>query len=124
MAINPYEAYKQQSILTMTRGEMLNKLYEEVVKQLSCAEVYLEKKDYAKTNDALQRSQRILNYLKETLNFQYEIANNLAALYDFFLESIVSANVKKSAEPIKPIIPMLEELREAFVQADKKARLS
>ena len=37
MQKNPYQAYKQQSVMTMTQGEMLNKLYEEAAKQLSFA---------------------------------------------------------------------------------------
>lgn len=122
MQKNPYQAYKQQSVMTMTQGEMLNKLYEEAVKQLSFAEVYMKDKDYTKTNDALQRAQRILNHLKATLNFDYEISNNLAALYEFFVSKIIEANVKKKPEPIREILPMVKELQEAFAQADKQAR--
>lgn len=122
MQKNPYQAYRQQSVMTMTQGEMLNKLFEETVKQLTFAEVYMQDKDYTKTNDALQRAQRILNHLKATLNFDYNISNNLAALYDFFVSKIVEANIKKKPEPIREILPMVKELQETFVQADKQAR--
>ena len=122
MQKNPYQAYKQQSVMTMTQGEMLNKLYEEAVKQLSFAEVYMKDKDYTKINDALQRAQRILNHLRATLNFDYEISNNLSALYEFFISKIIEANVKKKPEPIREILPMVKELQEAFAQADKQAR--
>ncbi len=122
MQKNPYQAYKQQSVMTMTQGEMLNKLFEETVKQLSFAEVYMKDKDYTKTNDALQRAQRILNHLKATLNFDYDISNNLASLYDFFVAKIVEANVKKKPEPIGEILPLIKDLQETFIQADKKAR--
>ena len=122
MQKNPYQAYKQQSVMTMTQGEMLNKLYEEAAKQLSFAEVYMKDKDYTKTNDALQRAQRILNHLRATLNFDYDISNNLAALYEFFVSKIIEANVKKKPEPIREILPMVKELQEAFAQADKQAR--
>lgn len=122
MQKNPYQAYRQQSVMTMTQGEMLNKLFEETVKQLTFAEVYMQDKDYTKTNDALQRAQRILNHLKATLNFDYDISNNLAALYDFFVSKIVEANIKKKPEPIREILPMVKELQETFVQADKQAR--
>ena len=122
MQKNPYQAYKQQSVMTMTQGEMLNKLYEEAAKQLSFAEVYMKDKDYTKTNDALQRAQRILNHLRATLNFDYDISNNLAALYEFFVSKIIEANVKKKPEPIREILPMVKELQEALSQADKQAR--
>ena len=122
MQKNPYQTYKQQSVMTMTQGEMLNKLFEETVKQLSFAEVYLKDKDYNKTNDALQRAQRILNHLRATLNFDYEISNNLAALYEFFVSKIVEANIKKESGPIHEILPMVKELQETFIEADKRAR--
>lgn len=122
MAANPYQVYKQQSVMTMTQGEMLGKLYEEIVKQLRFAQVYIGEKDYGKTNDALQRAQRILNHLKATLDHQYEVAGNLEALYNYFLQQIVSANIKKSAQPLEEVIPMVEELGEAFAQADRQLR--
>ena len=122
MAVNPYEAYKKQSVLTMTQGEMLNKLYEEAVKQLEFAQVYIENKDYAKTNDSLKRAQKIILHLRSTLNFQYEISNNLASLYDYFVQRIVEANVKKDVAPLKEITPMIKELKDTFAQADKLAR--
>ena len=31
MALNPYQKYQQQSVMTMTQGEMLTKLYDEVI---------------------------------------------------------------------------------------------
>ena len=107
MQKNPYQAYKQQSVMTMTQGEMLNKLYEEAAKQLSFAEVYMKDKDYTKTNDELQRAQRILNHLRATLNLDYDFSNNLAALYEFFVSKIIEANVKKKPEPIREILPMV-----------------
>lgn len=122
MQKNPYQAYRQQSVMTMTQGEMLNKLFEETVKQLSLAEMYLKDKDYNKTNDALQRAQRILNHLRATLNFDYDISNNLAALYEFFVSKIVEANIKKKPEPIREILPLVKDLQETFIEADKRAR--
>lgn len=123
MSKNPYETYKQQSIMTMTRGEMLLKLYDEVIKQLNGAEIYIKENDITKTNAALQKTQKILNYLKSTLDFQYEISNNLASLYDYFCRQTISANIKKDAAPIKEILPMIEELRETFAQASRQAKI-
>lgn len=123
MPVNPYEKYKQQSVMTMTQGEMLVKLYEEVVKQLSGAEIFLKEKNYTKANQALQKSQRILNHLKTTLNFKYEISNNLASLYDFFLQRIIQANVKKNPDLLKDVIPMIDELRETFSEAERLNRM-
>ena len=124
MQTNPYQTYKQQSVLTMTPAEMLLKLYDETIKQLSAAEIYIGEKNILKSNDALQRAQKILNYLKATLNFEYDISNNLSALYDYFVRLIVQANVQKSSEPIREVLPMVQELRDTFAQAAKQSKVS
>ena len=122
MPVNPYQQYQRQSVMTMTQGDMLTKLYDEVIKQMSGAKICLTEKDLSAVNNALQKAQRILFYLKSTLDFKYEISGNLDALYDFFIERTVQANLKKDAAMLDEIIPMIEDLRDTFVQADRNAR--
>ncbi|WP_148354903.1 flagellar export chaperone FliS [Anaerotruncus colihominis] len=122
MPVNPYQQYQRQSVMTMTQGEMLTKLYDEVIKQMSGAKICLTEKDLSGVNNALQKAQRILFCLKSTLDFKYEISGNLDALYDFFIERTVQANLKKDAAMLDEIIPMIEDLRDTFVQADRNAR--
>ena len=122
MPVNPYQQYQRQSVMTMTQGEMLTKLYDEVIKQMSGAKICLTEKDLSGVNNALQKAQRILFYLKSTLDFKYEISGNLDALYDFFIERTVQANLKKDAAMLDEIIPMIEDLRDTFVLADRNAR--
>ena len=122
MLQNKYQAYKQQSVMTMTQGEMLNTLYDGLLKALYAAKGGLETRDYTVANRELIRAQKILNYLKTTLNHQYEIANNLEMLYNFFLQQIVQANVRKSSGHMDDVIEMGTQLRDAFVQADKNVR--
>ena len=122
MPVNPYQQYQRQSVMTMTQGEMLTKLYDEVIKQMSGAKICLTEKDLSGVNNALQKAQRILFYLKSTLDFKYEISGNLDALYDFFIERTVQATLKKDAAMLDEIIPMIEDLRDTFVQADRNAR--
>ena len=122
MPVNPYQQYQRQSVMTMTQGEMLTKLYDEVIKQMSGAKICLTEKDLSGVNNALQKAQRILFYLKSTLDFKYEISGNLDALYDFFIERTVQANLKKDAAMLDEIIPMIEDLRDPFVEAARNAR--
>ena len=124
MAYNPYMKYASQSVMTMTHGEMLTKLYEGAILNMNLAVKGIMEKDVVSTNVALQKSQKIFNYLTVTLDRNYPISDNLAALYDFFNRQMINANVKKDAEVIKEIIPMVEELRDVFIQGDKLARMS
>lgn len=122
MVQNPYQKYQQQSVMTMTPGEMLLRLYDEVITQLTAARRFNEMKDISGANAAFQKAQRIIRYLDQTLDPQYEISQNLSALYDYFLRRLVEANSKKSNEPVDEVLPMIGELRETFYQADRASR--
>ena len=120
MPVNPYQKYQQQSIMTMTPGELLLKLYDETIKQLRYGEVALQQNQYDRANTSLQKAQRIISHLNKTLAMEYEIAQNLEALYDFFSYKITQANVHKDATHITEILPMVIDLRDAFAQAEKQ----
>lgn len=123
MAVNPYRQYQEQSIMTMTQGELVVKLYEGCLKQLNAAVYFLDASQFDKSNTALQKAQRIVNYLDASLDMNYEVSENLHALYDYFERQIISANIKKNPEPIREIIPMIDGLRDSFKQAEKKVHM-
>lgn len=122
MLQNRYQAYKQQSMLTMTQGEMLTAVYDGLLKAIYSAQKAFETQDLPEINKHLLKAQEILGYLKSTLNSQYEIAQNLESLYDYFIQQLRQANVKKSPEGLQDVAQMIQELRDAFVQADKNVR--
>lgn len=121
--MNPYLKYKEQSVMTMTPGEMVVRLFEEAVKQLTVARAAINNQKLETANSALLKSQNIIRHLRATLNMQVEISHNLAMLYDFFIRQIIQCNVKKDTQPIDAIIPMLTELKDSFAQAEKLARI-
>jgi len=120
-----YQAYKEQSVMTMTQTEMLTMLYDGILK-----EIYLVKKafarepaDFAEANRGLQKAHRILLYLKSSLDTNYDIANNLMSLYDYFDWIITQANVKKDITALDEVIDMIGQLKESYIQADKSIRM-
>lgn len=121
---NPYAKYKEQSVMTMTQGDMLKLLYSEIISRLNKAVICIEEKDIAGRNENLKRARAIINHLNTTLDTQYEVSKGLSSLYEYFSYSIVQANINNDAEQINEILPMVEELKDAFVQADKQVRMS
>ena len=122
MAANPYQKYQQQSVNTMTQGELLNLLFETCTKRLNAGVMYIEEKKYDLANENLQKAQKIISYLDSTLDRNYEISENLSALYDFFNRQIMDGNMHKNTEVIKEIIPMIDDLGKTFKQAETIAR--
>lgn len=125
MSFNPYQVYQKNSIMTMTRGEMLSKLYDKIIQELTASKLKMEKKDvhlYKEIDASLKKAKAILNYLKSTLNFKYDVANNLNKLYDYFISQIMASYVNKDSAPLEEIIPMITDLQSTYEKADKMSR--
>ena len=120
---NAYDKYREQSVMTMTHGEMLTKLFDGALKQLNAGILCIRSGDAAGANTALQKAQNILGYLQMTLDRKYAISENLSSLYTFFIEQSISANIRKDVKPLEDIIPLITELRDTFIQGDKLARM-
>ncbi len=114
-----YQNYKAQAVNTMTPGEMLGILYDELLKRLTKAELALEKEDYTLFDQSMQRSVEIVNYLKNTLNHKYEISSELKRLYDFFLYEFSRISAGRNPMVIAEVRPLIVELRDAFKEAQK-----
>lgn len=122
MTNNPYQAYKQQSFMTMTSGDLLIALFDGLLKELNRAVLAFQQKNLAEVNHGLQKAQVILRHLNSTLDDRYPISANLHALYDYFLNVTLQANLKKDPHGVEEIIPMITELRDTYYQADKLSR--
>lgn len=119
MAQYGYQHYKEQTVNTMTSGEMLNLLYDELLKRLTRAEISLDKKDYVLFDQSIQRSIEIVIYLKDTLNYEYGISAELKRMYDFFLYEFSRIKSGRKAEVIAEVRPLITELRDAFKEAQR-----
>ena len=119
MDMKGFQQYKQQSINTMTQGELLLLLYDELYKRLSLAEIMLDKQDYPVFEDSVERSIAIIDYLDATLDRQYPISKNLAQLYEYFTYELGRVRIGRRKDLLAHVKSMIGELRGAFRQAQK-----
>ena len=116
-----YEQYKMQSVNTMTRGEMLLLLYDELIKRLTRAQIALEDKNYDLFDRSVQRSREIVRYLDDTLNMEYHISFELRRMYEFFLFELSRLRAGRNAAVVDELKPLVADLRDAFKEASKSA---
>ena len=106
-----YQQYKQQSISSMTPGELLLLLYDELVKRGTMASIALDKGDFETFEAAVDRCSDIVNYLDETLDRKYPISQDLSRMYEYFtyqLGRIRSGRNKKELEALRRQVEELE----------------
>lgn len=114
-----YNAYKEQSVFTMTQGELLLILYDEIIKRLTRAEISLEQKDYQTFGESVKRSREIVDYLNSTLDRRQPISTELTRMYDFFKFYLARIEAGRDASRISELKGLVRELREAFSEAEK-----
>lgn len=114
-----YQQYKAQSVETMTKGEMLILLYDEINKRLLRARTYFEKGDIDLFEADIQRAIDIVNYLIKSLDRKYPISNDLYRLYDFITFELMRLKSGRNLDLIDDITPLVKDLSESFREADR-----
>lgn len=121
MDMRGYQQYKQQSVGSMTPGELLLLLYDELVKRATMASIALDKEDFTAFEAAADRCTDIINYLDETLDHQYPISHDLSRLYEYFTYQLGRIKIGRNKEELERLRPMLADLRDAFRAAEKSS---
>ena len=117
-----YQAYKDQAVNavdTMTQAELLLKLYDELVKRLTRAELALNKEDYGLMEASVDRSLDIIHYLDDTLDPQYPVSHDLTRLYEYFCFELQRVKAGRNKTELDRVKKMICELRDAFREAQR-----
>ena len=123
MDVRGYQQYKQQSINSMTSGELLLLLYDELVKRSTLASIALDKQDWPTFEAAMDRCIDIVNYLDETLDHQYPISRDLTRMYDYFTYQMGRIKIGRNKQALEQLSPMLADMRDTFRDAEKNSRV-
>ena len=121
---NPYNKYKQTSILSASREQILLMLYEAAIKFTKLAIQAAEEKKIAERGQNIIRAFDIIVELQATLDHKVggELAMQLEQLYVFMLEQYTKANISGSPEPLRSNLKVLENLYEGWKGAIEKMK--
>ncbi len=121
MDMRGYQQYKQQSVNSMTAGELLLLLYDELVKRGTMASIALEKEDFPTFESAIDRCVDIISYLDETLDHKYPISKDLSRMYEYFTYQLGRIRIGRNKKELEALRPMLADLRDTFHTAEKSS---
>lgn len=114
--------YVGTSVDTASPARLVTMLYDRLVHDLTGAEAALAGSDLEGANNALIHAQEIVWELAAGLDpSKWSGGPGLAALYQFMLEQLVEANVKKDAAKVAGVRELVEPLRDAWHQAAELA---
>jgi len=89
-------------------------LYDALKKNMILGKRGIIKLDYDSAHRHLMKAQEIVAALINSLDMNYQISEDLFAIYEFIIRSTEEANVRKDAAALEPLIEIIEELRSAW----------
>ena len=120
-ANNAYNAYKTNSVNYASKEQLLLMVVDGAVKFSKIAKQGIEEKDIKKAHENIIKTQNIFYELMATLDVEKggEWAENLMKIYDFIIQRLLEANIKKDVKIMEEIIPIIEDIRDTWHEAYK-----
>lgn len=109
---NAYAQYNNSKVLSASPGELTLMLYDGMIRFCNLAEVAVEKKDISKAHTNIMKMQRIIDYLRQTLDMNYPVAEDFERMYIYLSQRMVEANMKKDLEILQEINGHLHAIRD------------
>lgn len=93
-------------------------LMQGALENLAKAKGFIERKDFAGKSATLSKAMAIISSLQGSLDFEAgkEVADNLAALYDFMVNHLILASRENSLEKINDVMDVLLTIKSAWDQ--------
>lgn len=123
-AFQSASVYKNQQIMTASPEELTMMLYNGAIRFVNESIQAIERNNLPKAHAANMRAQNIVSEFMATLDMQYDISHNYLALYDYIRFRLIQANVKKDKGQLEEARGLLTELRDAWAEAMKIARMA
>ena len=111
---NAYTQYNNSKVLTASPAELTLMLYEGAIKFCNIAEVAIEQKDVPKAHNNIIKVQRIIDYLRQTLDMKYAVAQDFERIYVYLSQRLVEANMKKDKEILEEVNTHLRSVRDTW----------
>jgi flagellar protein FliS len=117
-------AYKNASITTASREQILIMLYEAAIRHVKKASEAIEKNKIKEKCESIGKAHDIINELVATLDHKIggALAADLERLYNFIIEQLVMANLENSVSRLQSCEKVLGTLLEGWKGALEKIK--
>ena len=116
---NAYAQYNNNKVMTASPAELTLMLYEGAIKFCNVAEKAIEENDVQKAHANIIKAQRIIDYLRQTLDMKYPVAQDFENIYSYLGTRLVQANLKKDIDILKEVNEHLHSVRDTWKEVMK-----
>ncbi|NEZ45868.1 flagellar export chaperone FliS [Clostridium niameyense] len=121
---NAYNVYKNNSVNFASKDQLLLMLVDGAVKFSKIAHQAIIDKNVPKAHENIVKTQDIFYELMVTLDVDKagEWGQNLMNIYEFIVQKLTDANMKKDANIMDEVIPLIEAVRDTWNEAYKMSK--
>lgn len=116
-----YAQYKNSRVLTASPGELTLMLYDGAVRFCNIAIEGCKEGDIQKTHTHIVKVERIIDYLRMTLDMKYPVSKDFERIYSYISKRLVQANMHKDAEILEEVNGHLRAVRDNWKEVMKVA---
>lgn len=109
-----YEQYSTNKVMMASPAELTLMLYDGAIKFCNIAIMGVEQRDIEKSHNNIVKVERIIQYLRETLNMKYPVAQNFEDIYVYLEKRLIEANIKKDKEILEEVCEHLRSVRDTW----------
>ena len=123
MGINRgYDAYAKNKITTASPAELTLMLYEGAIKFCNIAIVAVEQKQIEKANTNIQKVQNIIEEFQITLDHKYPVAKDFDNVYNYLMQRLLEANMKKDKDILEEVLQHLRTMRDTWKEVMRQSK--
>ena len=111
---NAYEQYNNNKVMMASPAELTLMLYEGAIKFCNIAIMGIEKSDIEKAHKNIVIVEKIIQYLRETLDMKYPVAQEFENIYVYLDRRLLEANMKKDKEILEEVCGHLRSVRDTW----------
>lgn len=123
MAIqNGYNNYAKERILNASPAQLTLVLYDGAIKFCNIAIAAIEKGDVMKAHNNIMKVEKIIGEFRATLDFKYPVAKDFDKVYQYIMDRLIEANIKKDKDILEEVLTHLRTMRETWDEVMKHGK--
>ncbi len=123
MAIqNGYNNYAKERILNASPAQLTLMLYDGAIKFCNIAIAAIEKGDVVKAHNNIMKVEKIIGEFRATLDFKYPVAKDFDKVYQYIMDRLIEANIKKDKDILEEVLTHLRTMRETWDEVMKHGK--
>lgn len=109
-----FAQYKNNKVLTASPAELTLMLYEGAIKFCNIAMMAIDNKDVQKAYTNIVKAEKIIDYLRVTLDMRYPVAQDFEKIYTYLSKRLIEANVTKDKAILEEVHMHLNSVRDTW----------